>query len=84
MHMGHAITVKGQVTIPKRVRDFLGLKPGDQVDFMLGDDGRVVVQATRRAVVSTRPDRFDRARGSAPNRLGCTVDEYMRMIRGED
>ncbi|MBI2198833.1 MAG: AbrB/MazE/SpoVT family DNA-binding domain-containing protein, partial [Candidatus Rokubacteria bacterium] len=27
------ITSKGQVTIPKRIRDVLRLKPGDQVDF---------------------------------------------------
>lgn len=84
MQMPSALTVKGQVTIPKRVRDFLGLKPGDQVDFMLGDDGRVVVQPIKQTAESPRPDRFDRAVGSAPNRLGCSVDEYMRMIRGED
>lgn len=27
------ITSKGQVTIPKKIRDKLGLKPGDKVDF---------------------------------------------------
>jgi AbrB family looped-hinge helix DNA binding protein len=82
--MGNALTVKGQVTIPKRVRDFLGLKPGDQVDFILGADGRVVVQTSRLTAKSSRPDRFDRAVGSAPIKLGCSVDEYMRLIRGED
>jgi len=39
------ITSKGQVTIPKRIRDVLRLKPGDQVDFVVEDDGRVVLRA---------------------------------------
>jgi len=82
--MANALTVKGQVTIPKRVRDALGLKPGDRVDFVLGDDGRVVVQSARQTREPERPDRFDRALGSAPIKLGCSVDEYMRMIRGDD
>ncbi|MFH1567648.1 MAG: AbrB/MazE/SpoVT family DNA-binding domain-containing protein [Gemmatimonadota bacterium] len=29
-----AITVKGQVTIPKPIRTRLGLRPGDQVEFV--------------------------------------------------
>jgi len=35
------MTTKGQVTIPKRLRDYLGLEPGSAVDFELADDGRV-------------------------------------------
>lgn len=84
MQMPNALTVKGQVTIPKRVRNALGLKPGDEVEFVLGDDGQVVVRNPRMNVETQRPDRFDRATGSAPNKLGCSVDEYMRMIRGWD
>ena len=34
------MTTKGQVTIPKRLRDRLGLKPGSDVDFELTEDGR--------------------------------------------
>ena len=84
MQMPYAITVKGQVTIPKRVRHALGLKPGDLVDFVLGEDGTVVVRNARQIVEPQRPDRFDLARGSATLKLGCSVDEYMRMIRGHD
>jgi antitoxin PrlF len=82
MRMANALTVKGQVTIPKRVRDALGLKPGDEVDFVLGDDGKVTVQPAAQAGAPRPPDRWDRARGSAPIKLGCSVDEYMRLIRG--
>jgi len=84
MQMPNALTVKGQVTIPKRVRDALGLKPGDEVHFAVGEDGQVVVRNARQNRESQRPDRFDRALGSAPLDLGCSVDEYMRLIRGGD
>ena len=39
------VTSKGQVTIPKPVRDFLRVKPGDRLDFVIQDDGRVLVRA---------------------------------------
>lgn len=32
------ITVKGQVTIPKEIREKLGLKPGDLVEFVYKDN----------------------------------------------
>jgi len=38
-----AITVKGQATIPKEIREHLGLKPGDRVKFFLHPDGSVVL-----------------------------------------
>ena len=37
--MQATITSKGQVTLPKPIRDRLHLKPGDKIDFMLDDDG---------------------------------------------
>ena len=42
--MQATITAKGQVTVPKPIRDRLKLKPGDRVDFVLdsGDEVRVV------------------------------------------
>jgi antitoxin PrlF len=42
--MGAAtLTSKGQTTIPKEIRDRLGLKPGDRLDFVVQDDGRVLM-----------------------------------------
>ena len=38
------ITSKGQATIPKRIREFLKVKAGDQLDFVIADDGRVLVR----------------------------------------
>jgi antitoxin PrlF len=38
-----AITVKGQATIPKKIREHLRLKPGDRVKFFVHPDGSVVL-----------------------------------------
>lgn len=42
--MQSTITAKGQVTVPKAIRDKLQLGPGDKIDFILvtGDEVRVV------------------------------------------
>ncbi|HEX6443203.1 MAG TPA: AbrB/MazE/SpoVT family DNA-binding domain-containing protein, partial [Stellaceae bacterium] len=37
------MTSKGQVTIPRQIRDYLGLKPGVDVEFQYAEDGRVVI-----------------------------------------
>ena len=42
------LTSKGQITIPKEVRDALGLEAGDQIDFVAEKKGEYkVVPATR-------------------------------------
>ncbi len=41
--MESAITTKGQATIPKAIREHLGLKPGDRVKFFVHPDGSVVL-----------------------------------------
>ncbi len=41
--MESAVTSKGQTTIPKAIRDHLGLHPGDRVKFFLHPDGSVVL-----------------------------------------
>lgn len=38
------ITSKGQTTIPKEIRDRLGLHPGDKIDFVIDADGQLVVK----------------------------------------
>jgi antitoxin PrlF len=37
------ITSKGQTTIPKAIRDRLGLKPGDRIEFLIEEGDRVVM-----------------------------------------
>ena len=75
------ITVKGQVTIPKTVRDALHLSAGDGVDFVVNREGQVIV---RKAGVhrARKRDRFEAARGKAQVRW-CT-DELMALLRETD
>lgn len=39
------ITSKGQITVPKRVRETLNLLPGDHMSFVIHEDGTVTVEA---------------------------------------
>jgi antitoxin PrlF len=38
------ITAEGKALIPEPVQRLLNLQPGDQIDFVIGDDGKVYVQ----------------------------------------
>jgi len=73
------LTTKGQVTIPKRLRDHLGLQPGSSVEFELAADGRVFLRTRQPALPKGK---FARLRGSA--KLGMTTDELMALTRGEE
>ena len=52
--MQATITSKGQVTLPKAIRDRLHLKPGDKIDFMLEDDGCLRVAPVTAPVTPTQ------------------------------
>ncbi len=69
------LTTKGQVTIPKAVRDLLGLRPGAEVEFEVASDGRVYLQPRAPGVQS----RFSRLRGSAKG--GMSTDQIMMLTR---
>lgn len=38
------MTLKGQTTIPKKIREYLNLHPGDKVDFVVNESGKVVLE----------------------------------------
>ena len=48
------ITSKGQITIPKEVRDRLGLKPGDSLEFAFDGDRLDVRPRKRRSIMELR------------------------------
>ena len=75
--MATTVTSKGQVTIPKTIRDRLGIQPGNAVDFRMDPDGRIVL----RKVESSTANPFEKWRGSAGP--GLSTDEIMAMTRGE-
>lgn len=45
------LTSKGQTTIPKEIRDSLGLKPQDQLNFTLLPDGTVIMRVKNKSVL---------------------------------
>jgi AbrB family looped-hinge helix DNA binding protein len=77
--MSTKVTTKGQVTIPKGVRDFLELKPGMEVSFRVGANREIILE---RADGVKPPSRFEKLRGHAGP--GMTTDEVMRLTRGDD
>ncbi len=76
--MATRVTSKGQVTIPKAVRDHLGIGPGTEVTFRRAADGSVVIE---KADGTRRPSRFAKLVGIAGP--GPSTDEIMAMTRGE-
>jgi antitoxin PrlF len=80
--MAHQVTVKGQVTIPKRVREHLGIKPGSGVEFEVGPGGEVLLRKAGRTSKRRRvPSRFAAIRGTATVKL--RTEEILALTRGE-
>lgn len=74
------VTTKGQVTIPRHIRQYLGITPYSEVDFTIRDD-EVVLVKTDGDGHETKRGRFGRLRGSKKGRL--TTDAWMKATRGE-
>jgi AbrB family looped-hinge helix DNA binding protein len=77
-----SLTVKGQVTIPKPIRDALGLKAGDEVDFKINEQGQVILLGplpTAKNAKKRAPDRFDAVRGKAQVRW--RTEQLMALLR---
>lgn len=68
------LTTKGQTTIPKEVREHLGLRPGDRMRFSIDPDGRVVLEA---ATLSVRDLRGILPRPKRP----VSLDEMEQAVR---
>ena len=70
------ITSKGQITIPKAVRDELGLREGDRIAFRVLDDGKVVVEPETIDVLDLKGI-------LKPRRKGVTIADMDQAIRAE-
>jgi len=73
------MTSKGQVTIPKRIRDELGLKAGCDIDFEPTASGGILLRPNGRA--RRKKSRFAKLRGI--RKTGMTTDQWMEFLRGE-
>ncbi|MCJ8205108.1 AbrB/MazE/SpoVT family DNA-binding domain-containing protein [Pseudomonas sp. SMV71] len=80
--MSTTMTSKGQVTIPKPIRDALHLLPGSAVEFSVNAQGEVVLHAGKPGAAKTTRDRFDAVRGRAD--IKWRTDELMALLRGDD
>lgn len=74
------ITSKGQVTIPREIRQLAGLLPDMEVEFLY-EDGRVIVQ--KAAAQRSRAElALERLRHARP-RTALSTDEILALTRGE-
>ena len=71
------ITSKGQVTIPKKVREKLGVQPGEEVSF----DEKEGVVFIRKAVTKSP---FDKWVGKLKHLRGKRSDDLVKESRGHD
>ena len=83
------MTSKGQILIPKAMRDAAGLVPGQPYKVAVNEAGQVVV-APLGFSPEEAAERSRRIRegllaiaGKYPNPEGMTTDEYMRVLRGD-
>lgn len=71
------VSEKGQVTIPKPIRDKLGLVPGTALDFQ-EDHGRLI------GIKKLAEDVFKKWRGKGRLPGNLSVDDYLKMTRDAD
>jgi AbrB family looped-hinge helix DNA binding protein len=80
--MATTITSKGQVTIPKHIRDALRLEPGNTVDFSVNGAGEVVLQRLKEGPKRKGADeRFAPVRGRAE--IKWRTRDLMKLLRDE-
>lgn len=72
------MTVKGQVTVPKDLRDAFGWKVGDEVAFLREEDGVKLIRAPRRRRGRAMVERLK----GAPWNQKLTTDGLMTLTRG--
>lgn len=76
------LSSKGQVTVPKEVRDFLGASEGDQFIFDI-EEGEVKLRVTKRLSIDELFDQFPKSPGQF---LGFEAEKelYRRRHLGRD
>ena len=71
------VTSKGQITIPKEIRDRLRLRPGDKIGFNVDQKGNI------RVVKPIDPAALDKWMGYLKHLKGLDPDDLVREMRGE-
>jgi len=60
------MTSKGQTTIPKEIRDELGMKPGDRMTFTLMSDATVVMRVKNKSISDLAGTLYKKGRKPVP------------------
>ncbi|MGN6587823.1 MAG: AbrB/MazE/SpoVT family DNA-binding domain-containing protein [Solirubrobacterales bacterium] len=76
------ITSKGQVTIPKEIRDEFGLLPGTEVEFV-AESGQIKVRKIKGAR-NRGQEIVEHLKRASGGDIKMSTDEIMRLTRGED
>lgn len=71
------LTSKGQVTIPKEVRERLGLKEGDRLVFRFDEQGNLLVRPEARSPLGRLPGLLHHLAGERP----VTVEEMNEAVK---
>lgn len=72
------LTSKGQITVPKEIRDALGVKTGDRLGFRIKDDGTVVVLAETVDLADLRGAIRPRVRGVSVDDMQAAVHKAIK------
>ena len=72
--MEAVVAERGQITLPKAVRDALGLVKGTQL--------KVEIEGSRIVLLKNVDDAISRLRGRFKLPAGVTTDDVMRELRG--
>ncbi len=76
------LTSKGQITVPREVREELGLYPTvTEIEFQRDESGRWYLRKAGTGADSSSPSRFRTAHRAGRLRLG--TDEIMALTRGD-
>jgi antitoxin PrlF len=81
--MAITVTTKGQVTIPKPIRDLLGLKAGSEIEFVRNSDGEIVLKPAKKSSKISRSSKF---RGHAKKAIGngMSTDDILALTSGDN
>ncbi len=70
------VTSKGQITLPKEVRDNIGIGPGEEVEFQKEEDGYLLKKKVKHSP-------FDRFVGYLKDKKGKSPDKIIEELRGK-
>ena len=78
------VTVKGQVTLPKAVREAADIRPGDRVNVRVRPEGGVIIEAEAAAKSTEAYSNGLKDMSRRRPFRGFSTEEIMRMTRGDD